>query len=523
MQLKPDSTVAPDRRPGMAIYSNSKVFHHNTLIAAEAKAAEVSADIESRYSQISLGQSVRKGSFAVADQTDEGILQKDMEAMQQSLLHSSCAWPEYTYKKGSPFPILMNKIQMDRVEALHNLLAKAITNIVERWWSDVAAKFPQRMPLTPCEEDILQWMDEQTPGVIRPFRLCQGSWRPDFLIEGSASHEEYRICEINARFPFNAYLYTAFSQKALIDMDRPFNPMTAPVVEPQRISEALMSLFDPSRPLHLLKGDEAGFDFNMFAPFVESITEKRPRLIHVSDLRLLPCKSSATGFALYCTSRPGRSGVENLERIYQVGLELRQDELRSLSAPILRELSRCCFNDLRSIFLVHDKRMLGIVLQELEDLVSVRRIMTVNEADTLRRGIALTIVPGSRTIHALTKMSGIWPGLKDEFVLKPIRSGKGAGILFGDELSYDEWLNHLVELKRPDLGDPESIPRRNLYGGEWSLFGDRNMEGKSASSLYSKLRRSMALLGAASSELAEYAQPHSMIDSCFLSGIQGRL
>lgn len=156
MQLKPDSTVAPDRRPGMAIYSNSKVFHHNTLIAAEAKAAEVSADIESRYSQISLGQSVRKGSFAVADQTDEGILQKDMEAMQQSLLHSSCAWPEYTYKKGSPFPILMNKIQMDRVEALHNLLAKAITNIVERWWSDVAAKFPQRMPLTPCEEDILQ-------------------------------------------------------------------------------------------------------------------------------------------------------------------------------------------------------------------------------------------------------------------------------------------------------------------------------------------------------------------------------
>lgn len=213
-----------------------------------------------------------------------------------------------------------------------------------------------------------------------------------------------------------------------------------------------MSLFDPSRPLHLLKGDEAGFDFNMFAPFVESITEKRPRLIHVSDLRLLPCKSSATGFALYCTSRPGRSGVENLERIYQVGLELRQDELRSLSAPILRELSRCCFNDLRSIFLVHDKRMLGIVLQELEDLVSVQRIMTVNEADTLRRGIALTIVPGSRTIHALTKMSGIWPGLKDEFVLKPIRSGKGAGILFGDELSYDEWLNHLVELKRPDLG-----------------------------------------------------------------------
>lgn len=78
-------------------------------------------------------------------------------------------------------------------------------------------------------------MDEQTPGVIRPFRLCQGSWRPDFLIEGSASHEEYRICEINARFPFNAYLYTAFSQKALIDMDRPFNPMTAPVVEPQRV------------------------------------------------------------------------------------------------------------------------------------------------------------------------------------------------------------------------------------------------------------------------------------------------
>jgi hypothetical protein len=39
---------------------------------------------------------------------------------------------------------------------LHEALVLAITNIVERWWTDIDAKLPQRMPLEPQEEDLLR-------------------------------------------------------------------------------------------------------------------------------------------------------------------------------------------------------------------------------------------------------------------------------------------------------------------------------------------------------------------------------
>ena len=54
-------------------------------------------------------------------------------------------------------------------------------------------------------------MDGQTEALIPKYRTRQGSWRPDFLLE---NNENYRVCEINARFSFNGFLHTAFCQQA---------------------------------------------------------------------------------------------------------------------------------------------------------------------------------------------------------------------------------------------------------------------------------------------------------------------
>ena len=78
-------------------------------------------------------------------------------------------------------------------------------------------------------------MDDQSKTVLPPFRTRQGSWRPDFLIEESRSGEQYRICEINGRFVFNAYLHTAFGQQAHIDMDDKNDPLAIPVVQPKEV------------------------------------------------------------------------------------------------------------------------------------------------------------------------------------------------------------------------------------------------------------------------------------------------
>ena len=145
-------------------------------------------------------------------------------------------------------------------------------------------------------------------------------------------------------------------------------------------------------------------------------------------------------------------GKEVLEPVYQVGLELHQHELRSLPTPMLREIALRCFNDLRTVFLVHDKRMLGIVLQELETLVHVQKLFTPKQARVLRRGITLTINPGSRELAILIEMTKISPQIRNQFILKPIRGGKGAGIIFGSDITLRVWLSQLENLRDSELG-----------------------------------------------------------------------
>ncbi|KAK7995612.1 hypothetical protein PG990_014385 [Apiospora arundinis] len=121
----------------------------------------------------------------------------------------------------------------------------------------------------------------------------------------------------------------------------------------------------------------------MFIHEVEKRFGTKPRLITPADLRLLPDSSLVGGCRLCCvvkssahrTSPPGywmtdpQSG-EVWEEVQQVGLELHQRELMELDRELLRQISLRCFNDLRTILLVHDKRMLGIVQEEAPRLVA---------------------------------------------------------------------------------------------------------------------------------------------------------
>lgn len=174
-------------------------------------------------------------------------------------------------------------------------------------------------------------------------------------------------------------------------------------------------------------------------------------MITPSDLRLVPSPLSATGSMLYCVVGVETTGTEVLERVHQLGLELHQHELRSLSPSLLREIARCSFNDLRTIFLVHDKRILGLVLEELDALVSVQKVLTSSQAEILRCGITPTIIPGSREMTALIHTSYENQVAKDDLLLKPIRGGKGAGIMFGSDMTPQAWASQLALLRRPDV------------------------------------------------------------------------
>lgn len=82
--------------------------------------------------------------------------------------------------------------------------------------------------------------------MIPPFHKCQGSWRPDFLLEEVESVEQFRICEINARFAFNGFLHTAFGQQAFIDMGAEAKNLEPPA-PPEKVSAASSVIHKSSR------------------------------------------------------------------------------------------------------------------------------------------------------------------------------------------------------------------------------------------------------------------------------------
>lgn len=65
-------------------------------------------------------------------------------------------WPKHSHLTCCPRPILVGKKHLKQLETLHDALVLAITDIVERWWTDTEACFPERMPLAKEEEELLQ-------------------------------------------------------------------------------------------------------------------------------------------------------------------------------------------------------------------------------------------------------------------------------------------------------------------------------------------------------------------------------
>ncbi|KAJ5430612.1 hypothetical protein N7491_007628, partial [Penicillium cf. griseofulvum] len=299
------------------------------------------------------------------------------------------------------------------------------------------------------------WIHSNTR-LFRPWNERQGSWRPDFLVEiDEAGMEVFRICEINARFCWNGFMHGGFGQDSLSAFNIESRGLMH-CVDAESILGGLFNLFDNKLPLHLVKGEERGIDIFMFIEFAKKRLGIKPRLISPEALRIIPDPSKDTGFKLCCLAQAGavdtittESG-ELVEEVHQVGLELHQREINALDPEIKRQISVRCFNDMRTILLAHDKRMLGLVREELETLVS-RGIITRRQAECLDRGITPTILPGSAALDQFITACIASEVLQKEYILKPIRGGKGAGILFGDEVPYSTWLALLEEMRCPKL------------------------------------------------------------------------
>ncbi|CAG8092793.1 unnamed protein product [Penicillium salamii] len=416
-----------------------------------------------------------------AEGLDPDLRIGDRQKYIAGLNKESSFWPAGCVEASCPHPLLITEKHQETFEKLAEALDLVIQDIVERWWTDEEAGFPLRMPLEPREEILLRWIDGNRD-ICRPYSERKGSWRPDFVIENDETGaENFRICEINARFCWNGFMLIRGGQKGLSTFDvesrgliRATDPDTVSstlkkniysidkslTFHQLKIASSLLGLFDPGQPLHLVKGKEHGYDIYMFMELAKKLGLNL-RLIHPDDLRILPDEAGVNGSKLCCLasteateSFPSGTG-EIVEDVNQICLELHQSEFRSLGSEMQKQISVRCFNDLRTMLLVHDKRMLGIIREELGSLKS-RGVISIDQANRLANGIAHTVLPGSSTLFALEQQSHFSESLKNDYLLKPTRGGKGAGILFGDEISNSDWLAILQTMKSPQIHEKQT-------------------------------------------------------------------
>jgi hypothetical protein len=454
--------------------------------------------------QISLASTQDPQNPVLPEQVHPEYRIRESEALQERLADSVSPYGAFpgAAKRLNPHPALLPWQFVKNLETFNEALAIALNNIIERWWTDKEADLPSRMPLGPHVEELLQWVDEATAhGIMPPFHGHQGNLRPDILLPVTDREiPEFRVCEINGRFPISFLHYVATAYEALSG-----STWNTPLIEPATkynvLLESLFDLFDPDSPVHFVK-ESQGFpsDSPLFG-FIEERTGRRPRTVRPGDLRLVPSATSQTGFTLCCVwgadptvkTPPGsilEVDGEMLETVHQVGLQLYDFELFSLSPEMVRHIAACCRNDPRSVFIAHDKRILGIILQELDSLVYTQRVLSPAQAQTLREHIIPAILPGTAAFRALLQHTHTNPMIKDQYILKPTRDARGAGILLGRNISIEQWQSILTSLDSQDIYSAATQymlqPLLDLRSFEWFWDEERQVrKSRSVGTYYS--------------------------------------
>lgn len=237
-----------------------------------------------------------------------------------------------------------------------------------------------------------------------PYRI--GTYRPDFLI---SEDRTLKICEIGARFPLNGYFMSGIAEYIGLHRYKYSSYLESPVYE--SFLNYLLKYWGDIDKLYVLKGSDHPCDINLYVPFF--------RRLGIEVEVLSPTQINTSSFVLPC-----KYGVIN---------EFNQMEMEVLDDDVLKMIaSSNALNDMRSIFLIHDKRFLAV----LSDNHFLSECLSPEEVSYLRPYLIPTFTPA--------QSPEIWGEArrdKDGWVLKHCLLGKSEKVFAGCKCTTEEWQN----------------------------------------------------------------------------------
>ena len=310
----------------------------------------------------------------------------------------------------SAVPVVVKPQYLAQMDRLCRVLNRALVNIVSAYFSDERIR-------------AIYDLDEEMEGILRvaaekPYTV--GLYRPDLLQDKSG---QTRICEIGARYPINGWMISYYLN--LICRNSEVMPRKELQAVPGQLEflQTLYNTFNASKLIILVHDNEKGTEvFNLLNEF-----DKKG---------LSSISASPTDLKLH----NGQVTLNN-KAVSQFILEMDREELRKFSPDVLHHIIRngSYFNDVRTLILVHDKRVLAALYDEsimadhlsVEDYLFLRPFLipTFTLNDAAKR---------EEVIHS-----------KQNWLLKQNSGGRGIDIYVKDECTPQTWAD-VVDNRWPE-------------------------------------------------------------------------
>ncbi|HYD68951.1 hypothetical protein [Azospirillum sp.] len=286
--------------------------------------------------------------------------------------------------------LLLSGAYRDRMRRLTGLLDMALRAVVQRYFADARIRAIYALP--PELEHILRL------AAPRPYRV--GWYRPDLVFDRDGTA---RICEIGARYPMNGWMVSRALSKGHTDF-----------------WDDLCALYPPGSTLALVHQREPSGEIDCLSDHVQRLG--------VGFLALQPQELDVRDGRLHARGRV-------LDHLI---LQLDRSELLAFTPEVLAHLVEHgdYFNDVRTVILVHDKRVLAV----LSDAAIMRDAMPWDLYAELRPHlIPSTCVGSAAEAERFLQQDGDW-------IAKQSSGGRGIGSLVRSRCSADDW----AELIRRD-------------------------------------------------------------------------
>ncbi|HEY9790526.1 MAG TPA: hypothetical protein V6D22_09025 [Candidatus Obscuribacterales bacterium] len=303
----------------------------------------------------------------------------------------------FTAESFHPYPVIVSADEYRQMARIQRALYRGINAVVSHYFTDSRIR------------DIIRLSEEET-SLLREVvgQQCRvGTYRPDFLYDACGN---IQICEINARFSSNGYVISQYLKMGQRLQYLPKNVQPKAHCDGGNYLRAFINRLDSSLPVFIVKGRESGGEIHFLCSELNNAGYSC-RFIQPSQLK----EALATHDKASCI------------------LELHQDEILDPAnrASILEMARRWnYFNDLRTILIAHDKRMLAVFHRE--DIM--RDYLEAGDAGLLREHVAPTYVLQEDSPQLSDALSN-----RAEWLVKPIRSGKGEGIVLGKSTDQETW------------------------------------------------------------------------------------